>query len=179
MSKQDDFDRYMDGDPEGMNRIYLRCREYTIGWLIKRFKCAREDAVDIYQTAFLIFLENVQSGKFTKVISSECTYLVEIAKRKCMEARRKGGNTDELPPDLDKIADKTDEPEEPRIPPDKLKKALKLLGDPCEKILDLYYFEGKSDKQIAEIMNYKNPETAKTMRHKCLERLRKLLFNSN
>jgi RNA polymerase sigma-70 factor (ECF subfamily) len=49
------------------------------------------------------------------------------------------------------------------------------LGDPCHSLLDLFYYHKNSMEEIALALNYKNPETAKNQKYKCMERLRKLV----
>jgi len=54
-------------------------------------------------------------------------------------------------------------------------KALTLIGEPCHQLLDFFYFSKKSMEEISSSMGYKNPETAKNQKYKCMERLRKLV----
>jgi len=49
------------------------------------------------------------------------------------------------------------------------------LGDPCRSLLDLFYYKKKSMEEIAVELNYKNAETAKNQKYKCMERLRKMV----
>lgn len=58
-----------------------------------------------------------------------------------------------------------------------MEKSLGILGDPCRKILELYYYHKKNMKEIADVAGLKNPETAKNMKYKCLKRLRTICQN--
>ena len=51
---------------------------------------------------------------------------------------------------------------------------LEKLGDPCKRLLLLYYKEGLSMQQIADQLGYKNSDTAKNQKCKCIVRLRNL-----
>ncbi len=42
------------------------------------------------------------------------------------------------------------------------------LGDPCHQLLDLYYYKKKSMDEIAERLDYKNTDTAKNQKYKCM-----------
>ena len=55
-----------------------------------------------------------------------------------------------------------------------VEKSLDNLGDPCKGILMQYYYHKRSIVEIAEILNYKNGETVKTIKYKCLKRLREV-----
>jgi len=52
--------------------------------------------------------------------------------------------------------------------------ALEKLGQPCQRIVELFYFEKKNMTEISEALGYKNPDTAKNQKCKCMARLRKL-----
>jgi hypothetical protein len=52
------------------------------------------------------------------------------------------------------------------------------LGEPCHELLGFYYFGRKTMEEISTIMGYKNPDTAKNQKYKCMERLRKMVFGT-
>ena len=54
--------------------------------------------------------------------------------------------------------------------------SLEQLGDPCAQVLKHFYFDKLSMEQIADRLYYKNKETAKNLKHKCLKRLRKIFL---
>ena len=54
-------------------------------------------------------------------------------------------------------------------------KCFDQLGDPCHTLLDLFYYQKKSMEDITIELNYKNSDSAKNQKYKCLERLRKLV----
>ena len=60
---------------------------------------------------------------------------------------------------------------------EQLKNQVELLGEKCKKLLNLFA-EGYSDKEIAEIADYKTGEVAKTSRIRCLEKLRQSYKNT-
>lgn len=50
--------------------------------------------------------------------------------------------------------------------------------DPCGKIVRLYYYEGKSMAEIAELVGYKNATTAKSKKSQCMKDLSKRVKDS-
>ena len=56
-----------------------------------------------------------------------------------------------------------------------LNRILDDLGEPCKEILKLFYFNNLSADEIAEIMDYKNGNTVKNLKYKCLQRIKKSL----
>jgi RNA polymerase sigma factor (sigma-70 family) len=58
---------------------------------------------------------------------------------------------------------------------DSIRNALNRLGEPCKKLLMLYYWEELSMEEIAEELGFANAETAKSKKYQCKEMLKKLL----
>jgi DNA-directed RNA polymerase specialized sigma subunit len=57
--------------------------------------------------------------------------------------------------------------------------SLQKLGENCQRILRLFYFEKKSMEVIAQEMEYTNAENAKNQKYKCLQQLKKYFNESN
>jgi DNA-directed RNA polymerase specialized sigma24 family protein len=53
--------------------------------------------------------------------------------------------------------------------------AVKEMGEPCHTILVKQYWENKGVEKIAAEMIYKNKDTAKTQKYKCIQKLKKEL----
>ena len=51
---------------------------------------------------------------------------------------------------------------------------LEKLGDPCKSMLELYYYNKMSMEEITITLNYKNANTAKNLKYKCMNRLKRL-----
>ena len=49
------------------------------------------------------------------------------------------------------------------------------MTDPCKTILWSYYWEGKSMRDIAEIMDYKNADVAKSKKSLCMTKVKAAL----
>ncbi|MGA0555887.1 RNA polymerase sigma factor [Larkinella sp. VNQ87] len=52
---------------------------------------------------------------------------------------------------------------------------LQRMGENCQRVIDLFYIQGKPLAEIAVIMNY-TPQTARTKRYECTEQLKKLFW---
>ena len=51
--------------------------------------------------------------------------------------------------------------------------AFQELGEKCQQILSLYYWEKRSMKEISQRLQYTNAENVKNQKHKCIEQLRR------
>ena len=57
--------------------------------------------------------------------------------------------------------------------------ALDEIGEPCKTLLKDFYIKNLSMKDIQEKFGYTNTDNAKTQKYKCLQRLKKIFFNTN
>lgn len=149
--------------------LYVRYRTEFIQWLCGRMGCDGELAKDIYQQTILIFYENIQSGKLTTLTSQVKTYLFSIGRNKFYEAVREQRKSEAFKPE-----EEADE----GFPEDLLQKVeanLDRLGEPCRSLLIEYYYHKRSMEQLVSMFDYKNADSAKNQKYKCLERLRKLM----
>jgi RNA polymerase sigma factor (sigma-70 family) len=115
------------------------------------------------------------SGKLSEVKSSIKTYLFAIGKNKVFEGYRRQARTRTVNtpvPDCEEPAG--DEPEYNERLLELSKVCLTKLGDPCRQILESYYYHRKSMQAIATGLGYKNEQTAKNQKYKCLLRLREM-----
>ena len=51
-------------------------------------------------------------------------------------------------------------------------KALEEMGEPCKSIIELFYFQKLNWKQISQHLNYKNADTVKNIKYKCIQKLK-------
>jgi len=137
---------------------------------MSRYSAAPDEARDIYQQVIIILYENVVSGRLTNLTSSLKTYLFSIGKNKFLEEKRKGHSFPlvELP-DNEKKMD-WDE----RL--GQLEQCLSQLGEPCRSLLIQFYYHKSSMEQLSLKFGYKNVQSAKNQKYKCLERLRKMVL---
>lgn len=156
--------------------IYEEYRAEFIHWISREYHCSIDDSKDIYQLTILIFYDNVRSGKLEHLVSSVKTYLFGIGKNVARENVRKAKRTTPINQEKwlkEYLIDEADD-----IPDENLfaiaKKVLENLGQPCQQLVELFYYEKKSMEEISVQLNYKNADTAKNQKCKCMARLRSL-----
>lgn len=155
-----------------LGEVYMLYRREFLNWASKQFNVNTDDAKDAYQQAIIIFYENVMGGKLENLQSSEKTYLFAIGKNKLRENLRMLSKHD----DIDEL-DWQEEQNEELATPEQTALALsslKLLGEPCQSLLEQFYFHRSSMNSIVLQFGYKNEDTAKSQKYKCLTRLRKI-----
>ena len=156
--------------------IYDQYRSEFLHWISREFRCSSDDSQDIYQATILIFYDNVRCGKLRHLISSVKTYLFGVGKNVAREHMRKLRRHTAILHDNscgEYAADDADGRSDESFF-EAANKALQRLSHPARKVLELFYYEKKSMKEICTILHYKNPDTAKNQKCKSMARLRKL-----
>jgi RNA polymerase sigma-70 factor (ECF subfamily) len=164
------------GSRDGLARMYSTYRTEFIAWALKQFSCPKAAAEDAWQQAIVIFYENVVSGRLKELSSSEKTYLFAIGKNKLREFNRIQVREQELG-DFDAVEDVPPEGLDQRLL-DKAVACLDALGEPCRSLLVEFYYHRSSMDQIVVKLGYRNEDTAKSQKYKCLARLRKKFFEA-
>lgn len=165
-----------DGGRAELAIVYEKYRAEFIHWIAREFRCTAEDGKDIYQLTILLFYENIRSGKLQHLVSSVKTYLFAIGKNVARETMRKAKRNigiDQQKWLSEYLVDETD----PKLDENLFtiaKDVVGKLGQPCQRLVELYYYEKKSMAEISAVMDYKNADTAKNQKCKCMARLREL-----
>ncbi len=165
------------GKKEALSVVYKEYRsEFTL-WLIKHYGSRMDDAMEVYQETIITLYENVVSGRLSELSSSLKTYLFSIGKNKYLSMARKNRRNVSSEGHLRMVADDGEALEEAKLKDQRLslvEASLQKLSDHCRELLKLYYYDQLSMEDIMERLDYKNANTAKNQKYKCMQQLRKL-----
>ena len=133
-----------------------------------------QDADDIFQETVVSFIDSVQKGKFRQE-SGVRTFLISISKHLWYnEIRRKqrAGTREKLfETDREHEESGISEQMQDRELKNQLNKLLQELGESCKKILELFYYENLSMKEIVSHLHYENEQVVRNKKYKCLQQL--------
>jgi|SRR5665213_1563616 len=139
----------------------------------------KHDAEDIYQEALIVFCRKVKENDF-KLTSSLKTFLFSISRLQWMNELRKRKSTStkitsdekDFPEltetDSEKFSNYLQEEEKYR----RAENVLMSLGEKCRKLLQLFYSQNKSFKEIADELDFSNEKVAKNQKYRCMEKAR-------
>lgn len=177
MSENSILKEIRSGDKKILGTVYQKFRKVFIQWAYANYRCSLEEGKEIYQLSFFIFYDNVMTGKLEEMSSSIKTYLFAIGKNKILEMQRRNSRyaydiNEHL---LEMEEDNYEIIEQKEKHYSQISAGLNKLGDPCKKVLELMYYENRSMEYISSNMGYKNIDTAKNQKYKCMQRLKKLV----
>lgn len=162
--------RLRNGGKKELAEIYSRYRVEFMQWLMRKYAATSEEAGDMFQNAILILYENVVSGRLTTLTSSLKTYLFSIGKNKLLETKRR----DRTLPQMEVNTEEDKVQMEARL--NLVERCLAKLGDPCRSLLIQFYYHKNSMDELSNQFGYKNMQTTKNQKYKCLERLRRMVI---
>ncbi|MFT6970183.1 MAG: RNA polymerase sigma factor (sigma-70 family) [Roseivirga sp.] len=165
------------GDQKTLEKIYSDYRTGFLAFLTTTHNCSTEVAIDIYQYVILSFYENVVDGNFEEMSEAGLkTYLFSIGKNKLLGDLRKRSKLSLLEAYSDDALIEEGSLEttiNERY--DEVSDVISNLGNPCKRILELFYFNKLSTDEIAKIMGYNNGNTVKNLKYKCIQRIKKIV----
>ena len=173
MSDQQIIEAIRAGSEEQLKDLYIRYKEEFANWLVKSYQCSKEDALEIFQLSVVLLYDNIILGKLSVLSSSLKSYLFAIGKNKAKELQRRqakfGFELDEQL--INQLKEEEPETVDNQEDLSLMNKALKALGETCQELLEMFYYQDLSMLQISELKGYKNTGTTKNMKYKCLKRL--------
>lgn len=170
------------GRETSLRRIYpLYAAEFK-AWARRFCKCSEADLTDAYQEALIAFYRNIVTGRLTELNASLKTYLFVIGYRHLKRSVQKQQRTtlitelpeSELPNDSHFLQNLIEE-EEYQAQRHLLSGALAQLPESCQKVLELFFYQGHSIPQIKEILNYQSENSVSVQKSRCLKSLRDIL----
>ena len=171
------LEKIKDGDDKGILELYRLYRDGFIHWAQQNHKIDEEGAADVFQDAMVSLHNNVVKGKLFELTSSLKTYLYAIGKNIIRKKFSKmsvsfGQDEDDIANTLTtEIIDDIALNERQQL----VSSLLNHIGEPCRTILRLFYFKGFSMDAIAQRMEYKNENVAKTQKLRCISTLKKMI----
>ena len=165
--------RLRDGDKVAAREFYALYADYLAG-ICARYIADEEDQKDVFQDAFVHILTHINDFQYRGSGS-----LQAWATKVMVNTSLKFLRTQQRHEFVSFDSDLTDEPEEDDppvsdIPPDVVQQMLSQLPAGYRTVFNLYVFEGKSHKEIAQLLDIKENSSASQL-HRAKNLLAKMI----
>ena len=161
-----------------VTKLYKQYNKEFIGFAKRNFYGIKDQQIeDAYQECFHALYRNIKNGRLVSLSCSLKSYLFQIGKYKIIDemnrSRRLMGQEiiDYRPPEEISSLDYFDDDEQTRKALI-VNKVISSLKEPCKTLLNLFWYEEKSDKEIVATTSYTSTETVKNQRSRCMKMLR-------
>ncbi|MGC6431970.1 MAG: RNA polymerase sigma factor [Jejuia sp.] len=161
-------------DRNALETIYSTYKPAFLNYA-KTYSLSEDDALDIYQDAAVALYQNFVTKQLVLSKSSIKTYLFGIGKNKIfkfLKTKNKPLQYSEIKEDtITEINFDDDAPTELQL---QLAKNLKQISDSCNQLLRLFYYRGLTIEEIIEQTDYKDSNTIRSHKSRCIKRLKTL-----
>jgi len=164
---------------EILNRLYITYFPMVLQ-LVLNNNGSEDDAKDVFQESVIVLYNKVKSGNF-ELNSKLKTFLYSVCRRlwlKRLNAQSRTVRNLEDFSDFLPVEEDLEKHEEKDRQYAMMEHALNQLGEPCKTIIEDYYIQNRSMQEICLKFGYTNADNAKTQKYKCLQRLKKLFFQT-
>jgi len=147
--------------------------------MCRRYMMGQEKGLDIYQDTMASLYLRVVEGKLSDIKSGSLEgYLMHIGRNKIVDIIRTNVKYED-PKLKDELIRKVNEYTELEFSESvvsseqkDLSDGLKKLGSRCYEVIKLFYYEGLSIDEIQVYMKYKDKNTVKALKSRCMKQLR-------
>jgi RNA polymerase sigma factor (sigma-70 family) len=165
-------------DPnEAILFLYQQYSRTTSSFMLN-YGASEQDADDVFQETVIAFIDIVQKGKF-RMESSIKTFLVSIARNIWRNELKRKQRSDYREKLFESGREQSEEDISELISEWEKKKQLRdlvyQLGEPCRKLLMLFYYENLSMKEILAYLPYENEQVVRNKKYKCLQQLTEIM----
>ena len=177
MSDKDILREIVAGNSEAFAEIYNRHIGEFVGFVRKHFRGSDEDIYDIYHDSCMALYGNILSRRLTAEALGEVslkTYLFRIGHNKMVDLYRRS-NTAQRRAFIENFDYTQWESEGEEVlsgREQRIREVVSQMGEPCATILRMYYWQDKSMREIASAEGYSNADTAKTLKSRCMAKLK-------
>lgn len=172
------------GSDKLLRKVYEENRNKFLNYA-RRYNLSEDENIDLYQDAYIIFYDNVMSGKIEHLTSSVSTYLFAIGKYLIFDQIRKNKKIVGSNFDLSKLGDNNlpldmIEMERAELTTEQqlLQKHFTTLGAKCKELLTLFYYRGYSIQEIMAHENYNSENVVKAAKSRCMKTLRERILDN-
>lgn len=163
-----------DGDKEALLQLY-RDNYVSVRNHILKNNGRQEDAEDVLQDACIAVWEKIRNNEF-ELKARLSTFVFAIVRNLWLKKLNKNSRQTALDDTHSAIlSDHSDSFNKTDL--QLVSKMMDRLGEKCNQILRLFYFENRDMEDIAGIMSYSNSDTAKAKKHQCFKQLQELFLS--
>lgn len=177
MSDKEIMSEIVAGNSDAFAEVYNRYIGEFVGFVRKHFRGSDDDIYDIYHDSCMALYSNILSRRLTAEALGEVslkTYLFRIGHNKMVDVFRRA-NTAQRRSFIENFdySEWDDECEEVLSEREqKIREVVSQMGEPCATILAMYYWQDKSMREIASEAGYSNADTAKSLKSRCMAKVK-------
>lgn len=166
--------RLRSDDKAALEDVYNSYRKEFLNYCT-RYPLDKAAILDIYQDAVIAMHQNFVMSQVALTSSSVKTYLFGIGKNKLYKELKEQNRIlrieNEVSDTYESIDIESHLPTENQLA---LAKNITKISESCQAILKLFYYRGLTIEEIVDMTNYKDGNTVRSQKSRCLKHLKSL-----
>ncbi len=172
-SEQDILAGIREGDEQMLKVLYRQNYSMVRKYVISN-SGTLDDVNDVMQDVIIAFWKNASKRDF-KLTAKISTYLMAIAKRNWLKKLNKNTRNQSHDFQNNDMGIMQDDKKINAMDAATFRTIMNEVGETCQQLLSLFYFDGMDNKSIAERLNFSNTDVVKAKKYQCLKKL-KIIF---
>jgi RNA polymerase sigma-70 factor (ECF subfamily) len=160
-------------DKKALETIYVKYKSEFLNYA-KKYGLATNNALDIYQDSIIAMHHNFVSSQLVITSSSIKTYLFGIGKFKILKKLKEDDKFLSVEREEETYTEIRIEEFSPTRESILLSENLGKISESCQIILELYYYRNLTVDEIVQLTDYKDGNTVRSHKSRCLKRLKSL-----
>jgi RNA polymerase sigma-70 factor (ECF subfamily) len=160
-------------DKKALETIYVRYKNEFLNYA-KKYGLDNYNALDIYQDSIIAMHHNFVSSQLVLTSSSIKTYLFGIGKFKILKILKEEDKLLRVQKEEESYTEIRIEEDIPSEESILLSQNLAKISESCKTILELYYYRNLTVEEIVQLTDYKDGNTVRSHKSRCLKRLKSL-----
>ena len=176
MTNQEIIESILNNDNKVIECLYDEHRSHFISWALLEYKIPSEDSKDLFQEAMVVLVMKIQDKKITEITTTLKTFIFGIGKQLIRNNIKLKYNRESRQQQYYQLSD--DVVQNDRIDEDYgiVLAELSCMKTLCKSILQHYYLDNLSLKEIALSLGYKSAQSVKVQKYRCLNTLKDKIF---
>jgi len=161
-------------DKSALEFVYKTYKSEFINYS-KRFELNNDEALDVYQDAIIAMYQNFTMQQLELTSSSIKTYLFGIGKHKIYKLCKSKNKQIKIENNIEDFEDIELNDDSLNYYQKELSKLIANISDSCKELLRLYYYRNLTVQEIVEQTQYKDANTVKSHKSRCMKRIKSLV----
>lgn len=181
LSDQEIITKILQNDSSVWQYLYQRLGPLVLAYVV-RHSGTKEEGEEMLQEVMIAVWQNIRDDKYSSNGKFN-QYFISVARNKWLNklrSKKSGLKTADLTANEFHLADDSAELSKDREEKENtfllIEEGLSTIKEECQELIRLFYSEGKTLKELAEVKEVKHGAMRKRM-HDCKEKLRKFLAN--
>ncbi|MFK7749980.1 MAG: RNA polymerase sigma factor [Kordia sp.] len=158
---------------KALETIYVQYKNEFLNYA-KKYNLDAYNATDIYQDAIIAMHHNFVNSKLVLTSSSIKTYLFGIGKFKILKKLKEANRLLNVETKEEEYTEITIDEATPSERSILLSAHLDTISESCRTVLELFYYRNLTVEEIVQLTDYKDGNTVRSHKSRCLKRLKSL-----